>query len=150
MSLAWRTLPLYRTWTTARASVASCFELAGHQVTDELVEAIRNGDGSSFTFRGGWTLRFEKMTTGKQRTMRVDLMLDVGEDPNALSFRVHMSKEFLVTRQGLVDMCQHMRKRRQAIQRGICEECEGEPRPKRLRMSTGQCSMCFLSSATTP
>ena len=130
------------------ASVASCFELAGHQVTDELVEEIWNGHGSSMIFPGGWSLAIDRYTSGKKRELRVSIRLDLGDQvPEHSRWVGYMYKEFPVSRQGLVDMCHHMRKCRQQIQRGICKDCEGEPRPKRLRMSTGQCAMCFFRAA---
>ena len=48
------------------ASVASSFEIAGHQATDALAEEIFNAEGSSLTFPGGWTIEVDKIYAKKR------------------------------------------------------------------------------------
>ena len=75
-------------------------------------------------------------------------MYDCGEAVAIHSRYVYyMSKRFPVTKQGLIDMVHHLRECRQAARRGLCD-CEGEPRPKRLKMSVGKCALCFLAAGS--
>ena len=128
------------------ASVASCFEIAGHQATDALAEEIFKGEGSSLTFPGGWSIQVVRIYAKKpeKREFAVYLMYNHG---GASRFVTFMNAKFPVTKEGIVDMVHHLRECRQAVRRGFCD-CEGEPRPKRLKMSVGQCALCFLAAAS--
>ena len=134
---------------TAMASVASCFEIAGHQVTDALAEEIWKGQGSSITFDGGRSTEIDRVwhtKNEKDRFFTVKIILDLGEDVAKHSrYMYYMWERFDINRQGVINMMHHTRKCRQQIERGICTRCEEEPRPKRLHMSTGQCTLCFLA-----
>ena len=125
------------------ASVASCFEIAGHQATDALAQEIWEGGGTTLSFPGGWSIELRRVAAKKRekREFSVFLRLDCGEE-----FVGYMYKLFPVTEQGFINMVHHLRECRKAVQRGLCD-CEGEPRPERLRMSVGKCTAWFLASA---
>ena len=132
------------------ASVASCFEIAGHQATDALAEEIFNGEGRSITLPGGWSIEAHRFYAKKRkkREFMVSLLYNCGEAVELRSrYLTYMSKRFPVTKQGLIDMVHHLRECRQAARRGLCD-CEGQPRPKRLKMSVGKCGLCFLAAAS--
>ena len=134
------------------ASVASCFEIAGHQATDALAEEVWEASHSGrLTFPGGWRIVIDREYAKKRekREFMVALMYDGGAAVATHSrFVLYMSKRFPVTKQGLIVMVHHLRECRQAARRGICNQCEGEPRPKRLRLTTGTCALCFLAAGS--
>ena len=132
------------------ASVASCFEIAGHQATDALAEEIFAADHlGRLTLSAEWRIVIDREYAKKRekREFMVALMYDGGAAVATHSrFVYYLSRRFSVTKQGLIDMCHHLRECRQAVRRGFCD-CE-EPRPKRLKMSVGQCALCFLAAAS--
>ena len=132
------------------ASVASCFEIAGHQATDALAEEIFAADHlGRLTLSAEWRIVIDREYAKKRekREFMVALRYDCGEAVATHSrFVYYMSKRFGVTKEGIVDMVHHLRECRQAVRRGFCDCLE--PHPKLLKLSVGKCALCFLAQAS--
>ena len=86
------------------ASVASCFEIAGHQATDALAEEIFAADHlGRLTLSAEWRIVIDREYAKKRekREFMVALMYDGGAAVATHSrFVYYMSKRFPVTKQG--------------------------------------------------
>ena len=129
----------------AMASIASCFELAGHQVTDALANEFWEHLGFHHLKVNGFLINILRDTCvrkGKKCRRWNVYFWYLGRTHN----RRLEAVDFWATKQGLIDMVHKIREFREQALRGICD-CETEPYRKRLRMSTGTCSECFLKAS---